>query len=122
LSYFKKNIMRTFKFYKENTNRWYVDLPEWEGEKDELEMVSGADTFLEILSQGEQTVNVILSTVTFDGSDVLELQREDENIGGGWYQLLEYVGIPYELEMWLCEVTRFVFGELPKKINFCKID
>ncbi len=113
-------IMRTFKFYKENTNRWYVDLPQWEGEKDELEMVSGADTFLEILSQGEQMVNVTLSTITFDGSNVLELKREDENIGGGWYQLLEYVGIPYELEMWLCEVTRFVFGELPKKIYFCK--
>ena len=112
--------MKTFKFYKENTGRWYVDLPEWEGEKAELEMVSGADTFLEILSQGEQTVNVTLSTVLFNGSDVLELQREDEHIGGGWYLLLNYVGIPYELEMWLCEVTRFVFGELPKNIYFCK--
>lgn len=112
--------MRTFKFYKENTGRWYVDLPEWEGEKAELEMVSGADTFLEILSQGEETVNVVLSTVPFDGSDVLKLQTEDENIGGGWYQLLEYVGIPYELEMWLCDVTKFVFGEMPKNIYFCK--
>ena len=110
--------MRNFKFYKENTGRWYVDLPEWEGENAELEMVSGADTFLEILSQGEETVNVTLSTVPFDGSDVLELQREDEYIGGGWYQLIEYMGIPYELEMWLCEVTRFVFGELPKSIYF----
>ena len=113
-------MMRNFKFYKEETGRWYVDLPEWEGEKAELEMVSGADTFLEILSQGEQTVNVVLSTVPFDGSDVLEIQREDEIIGGGWYRLLEYMNIPYKLEMWLCEVTRFVFGELPKKIYFCK--
>ena len=113
-------MMRNFKFYKEETGRWYVDLPEWEGQKAELAMVSGADTLLEIMSQGEQTVNVVLSTVPFDGSDVLELQREDEIIGGGWYQLLEYMGIPYELEMWLCEVTRFVFDELPKKIYFCK--
>ena len=45
--------MRNYKFYKEETGRWYVDLPEWEGEKAELEMVLGADTFLEILSQGE---------------------------------------------------------------------
>ena len=112
--------MRTFKFYKENTGRWYVDLPEWEGEREELEMVSGADTFLEILSQGEETVNVTLSTVPFDGSNVLELQREDEHIGGGWYLLSNYVGIPYELEIWLCEVTRFVFGKLPKNIYFCK--
>ena len=68
--------MRTFKFYKETTNRWYVDLPEWEGVKEELEMVSGADTFLEILSQGEETVHVVLSTVPFEGCEVLELLRE----------------------------------------------
>ena len=41
--------MREFKFYKDPEHRWYVDLPEWEGEKDNLEMVLGADSFLEIL-------------------------------------------------------------------------
>ena len=112
--------MRTFKFYKETTNRWYVDLPEWEGEKAELEMVSGADTFLEILSKGEETVHVVLSTVPFEGCEVLELLREDEHIGGGWYSLNKYMGIDFNLEMWLCEVTRFVFGELPKNVYFCK--
>jgi len=35
--------MRTFRFYKD-TDGWFVDLPEWTGEKWELEMVSGADT------------------------------------------------------------------------------
>ncbi len=37
--------MRTFKFYKTEVGRWYVDLPEWEGSVDELEMVAGADLF-----------------------------------------------------------------------------
>jgi hypothetical protein len=32
-------MRRMFKFYKESTGRWYVDLPEWEGEKAEIEMV-----------------------------------------------------------------------------------
>ena len=54
-------MIRQFKFYKEETGRWYVDLPEWEGEKDELEMVAGADIFLEILAQDEPEVYVTLS-------------------------------------------------------------
>ena len=43
--------MRTFRFNKEEDNRWFVDLPEWEGEKDELEMVLGADMLLDIISK-----------------------------------------------------------------------
>ena len=118
--------MRTFKFYKTEVGRWYVDLPEWEGSVDELEMVAGADLFLDVLSESEQTVNVILSTVPFEGSDVLELQRlgdvESWELGeGAWYKLLEYKGIDYELTMWLCDVTKFVFDEFPKNIYFCKV-
>ena len=43
-------MTRKFKFYKEEDNRWFVDLPEWEGDKEDLEMVMGADILLEILS------------------------------------------------------------------------
>ena len=44
-------MIRTFKFYKEEDNRWFLDLPEWEEEKDELGMVLGAYILLEILSR-----------------------------------------------------------------------
>jgi len=37
-------ISRKLKFYKEADERWYVELPEWEGSKADLEMVAGADT------------------------------------------------------------------------------
>ena len=30
-------MTRKFKFYKEDDNRWFVDLPEWEGEKKNLD-------------------------------------------------------------------------------------
>jgi hypothetical protein len=40
--------MKTFKFEKEKDNRWYIILPEWTGEKEELEMVCGADSMLDI--------------------------------------------------------------------------
>ena len=118
-------MRRMFKFYKENTGRWYVDLPEWEGEKAELEMVSGADLFLDLLSQGEETVNVTLSTVSFEGSEVLEMKYlgtlEGWEMGtGAWYKLISYLGLEYNLDMWLCDVTKFVFGSFPENIYFCK--
>ena len=68
-------MIKDFRFYKEVTGRWYVDLPEWEGAKDDLEMVAGADTFLEILSQGEGITNVTLSDNVYEGSYMLEMQR-----------------------------------------------
>lgn len=114
--------MRNFKFYKED-QRWYVDLPEWEGGQAELEMVSGADTFLDIIAQGEDIVYVTLSQTPFEGCEVLQFSKlgrlEGFELGeGGWYFMNEYQGINYGLEMWLCDVTKFVFGELPNKIFF----
>ncbi len=53
--------MRRFRFYKDELNRWYVDLPEWEGDQAELEMVCGADTMLDILAQGDGEVRLTLS-------------------------------------------------------------
>jgi len=71
--------MRTFKFYKTEVGRWYVDLPEWEGRSWEL---------------GE----------------------------GAWYKMIGYMGLDYELTMWLCDVTKFVFDEFPKNIYFQKVN
>lgn len=114
--------MRDFKFYKDEEG-WFVDLPEWEGEKWELQMVSGADTFLEILSQGESEVNIVLSKTEFETAnklDFIELGRlEGFEMGtGSWYLLKDYNGITYNLKMWLCDVTVFVFKEFPKIIYF----
>ena len=114
--------MKNYKFYK-NDIGWFVELPEWEGEEWELQMVSGADTFLNILSQGKNEVYITLSTEYFNSANILqfiELGRlEGPEMGSGaWYFLNEYHGISYSLEMWLCDVTKFVFGDFPKKIYF----
>ena len=36
-------------FVKEETERWYIDLPEWEGAHANLQMVAGADLLLDHL-------------------------------------------------------------------------
>ena len=109
--------MKKLKFYKESDNRWYVDLPEWVGSKAELEMVAGADSMLEYMAEGEAQVWLILSEQEFENADKLDFLRlatEIEN--GAFYKLEKYKGIEIGLEMWLCDVTKFVFGDFPKTI------
>ena len=52
--------MRTFRFYKDEIG-WFVDLPEWTGEKWELQMVAGADLFLEMINSGDDEYQPISS-------------------------------------------------------------
>ena len=114
--------MRKLRFYKESDHRWYVDLPEWEGSKADLEMVSGADSMLEYMSEGEGEVWLYLSdTIQDETWDELELTGLATDLGNGaYYELKEYNGIRINLKMWLCDVTKFVFGDFPKIIYIKK--
>jgi hypothetical protein len=114
--------MRIYKFYKDEIG-WFIDLPEWTHEKWELQMVMGADKFLDILSRGEDLVYVTMSKEPFEDCEILHYHCEGRLEGpeygeGAWYFLQEYKGVDYGLEMWLCDVTKFVFGEFPNKIYF----
>jgi hypothetical protein len=114
--------VKNYRFYKDE-HGWFVDIPEWEGEVWDLQMVSGADTFLELLAQGENVVFVTLSTKPFEDCDVLEFEYygrlESWELGeGGWYRLMLYQGQSYDLSMWLCDVTKYVFGDFPDRIYF----
>lgn len=117
-------MRRRFRFYKEPSGEWYIDLPEWEGTKADLQMVSGADTFLDILAEGESEIFVVLSKEYFEQSYFLEMKSlgriEGWELGeGAWYKLISYRGIEFpDLDIWLCDVTKFVFGKFPKRIYF----
>jgi hypothetical protein len=111
--------MRAYKFIKEGRD-WYIDLPEFienGGSKGDLQMVEGADTMLDIISEGAKEVSLILERDPFPGSDKLILtERCDPYIGGGYYNLQIFEGKEVNKEMWLCAVTEYVFGELPDEI------
>ena len=103
--------------------RWYVVLPEWEGDRGELEMVVGADVMLDILADGNQTVTLELSVEPKSCYLTLFFDREDG--GGGWYRIAtrnENVEFEDLDEIWLCHVTKFVFGELPPRIFINKLN
>jgi hypothetical protein len=109
-----------FEFQKNNKGEWYLDLPKWNGDPGDLQMVEGADQWLDLLSNNTPTVKLTLSDEQFDSAEVLTLLRiREDNLGGGGIYFLEsYQGKKVALKLWLCEVTKFVFKAIPQKIYF----
>lgn len=111
------NLLKMIKkFYKEEDNKWYIDLPEWIEKglpKEDLEMVCGADALLEILSKNTHEVHVDFNVEPFEGyTHELDKIAEDE-LGASYIVLNPRM---YPLEIWLCPVTTYVFGNYPDKI------
>jgi hypothetical protein len=111
--------MRKLLFYKEiSSNRWFIDLPKWKGDYAELEMVDGADDLLDFLSNGENDVTLNVSENYFESSNRLKFIGITNNNAGANYIISEYNGINLNLRIWLCNVTKFVFGYFPKNLYF----
>lgn len=124
-------MINTYKFYKTTENYWYIELPEWRGDIEDLQMVSGADTMLDIVAEGRNYVFLTLTDEFIDKFDVLELQVKcsdydfDSQGGpssGAYYLMKSYKGIEFNLKMWLCDVTRYVLGYFPENIYILKYE
>jgi hypothetical protein len=113
-------VKKTFEFKKVNTTDWYLILPEWKGDPEDLQMVEGADEWCDLMSNGGTRLAVTLSNEKFEQAEILTLLRlREENLGGGGiYYLESYQGNKVGLKLWLCEVTRFVFRDIPQRIYF----
>lgn len=116
-------MTKSLLFYKDEEGNWYADIPEYievGGNVSDLQMVCGADTLLDIMSQGEGRIRVKFSTEPFEGADHINLLEERVDIGGGDYLLESYNGIEFSLQLWLCGVLVYVMNEIPKIIYFKK--
>ena len=111
--------MKTYdlKFNHESDNSWYIDLPHWPFSHANLQMVAGADTLCEIMSEDDQTanVNVIASSTEQDLPDYVCLERTDYTITGGAHYNVHNCE-EYNGNIWLCPVTLFVMQKYPKYI------
>jgi hypothetical protein len=105
--------MKRFTFYKQQ-DRWYVDLPDWDGSQDDLEMVCGADILLDIISQGEDKAVIYWSEQEIEHYKYSLTKLREEEFGGATY-LVEGNNIT-PFEAWLCDVTVFVFNYFPNKL------
>ena len=129
-------------FYKEN-GMWYISLPEFInmglGNKNNLLMVDGSDTFLDILSGYEPNttpdstkISLVLCDQEFLGcthrltkidnglnQDLLNKVGHAPVDNGAYYMVEEIPGH----KLWLCPVTEYVFdGIYPEKIFLRKND
>jgi hypothetical protein len=111
--------MKAYRFIKTG-QEWFIDLPEYleqGGSIGDLQMVDGADKMLDLMAENESTVTLLISKEQFEGADILTLTEKcDPYIGGGYYIMKEYEGQEINQTMWLCQVTEFVFGDLPPQI------
>lgn len=115
--------MKQFNFYKEIDGKWFVDLPDWPGTKDQLEMMLGADYLLEYLSEGKNKVSITVSLSEFSGSNLIEFKSLATDLENGAYYFMKlYNGIELNLNLWLCNVLLFIFNEFPSKIYFSNIE
>lgn len=111
-----------YKFTKERTGLWYIELDGWTGRRADLQMVQGADTMLDVVSKNGNEVTLVLSEEPFPGAYTLKLVEVcPPSVGGGMYLLEVYDGEVINQKMWLCAVTEWLFKKLPPFIYF-KVD
>jgi len=112
--------MLVLKFIKESSGRWYIDLPEWKGSRDDLEMVCGADILLDVVADGKREVSLKTSLEHFEGADKITFKSLDTESGNGAYYRLDTSELisTSHIDIWLCDVTKFVFEDFPSMIYF----
>lgn len=113
--------MDILRFYKEEKNKWYADIPSWTGRKSALRMVAGADTLLDLIAKGRKDVYLHFSEEEIEEGNVLYFKKKNW-INGATYKLKEYEGHVHNMKVWLCDVTLHVLGKFPKRIYFREVD
>ncbi len=102
-------------FEKWENGRWFVVLPDYDGDQEDLEMVDGADTFLDYLTEDGLYVTVDVS-LEDTGDDAIILKLAAHDAIGGTYEVENLPEFKYDV--WLCNVVHFLFGEHPDMIYF----
>lgn len=101
------------RFVKED-KQWYADIKHWPKRYHaNLAMICGADRMLDELSDGKDSVKICVRKDEFPGA--WHLTKIEEDFLGG-----TYVCDKIDYTIWLCNVTKFVFGEHPENIYIKK--
>jgi hypothetical protein len=109
----------THRFYKQD-GKWYIHLPKYlegGGKLEDLQMVAGADTTLDELSNDGDEVYVNINIHCIPGYDCVLVKSQElaEGEGGCNYHTILPTRLSVEMS-WLCPVTKFVFGKYPDVI------
>lgn len=113
--------MQTVSYYKIGKT-WYLDLPEWlesgEHSAEDLEKAGAFYDFLEMASEGKDSVKFLMSETPFEGAEVLHLNGESGDHSGAYYLLNTYLGSQINLELWFDKPFYYFFRTPPQEIYF----
>ena len=84
------------------------------GPQEDLEMVDGADEFLDVLTTDGLYVTLDVSLEGNQYMHCLKLVKHDEI--GGTYEVTNHGR--FDKDVWLCNVVHYLFGEHPEFIYF----
>lgn len=105
------------KFIKLAT-RWFVHLPDYDGPVDDLEMVCGADSMCyELDTENTGVVDLEVSDNSdFDWDYCLEFSFSTTNEIGevdGSFYIVTNKHFETSYNIWLCNVTKYIFKKFP---------
>ena len=114
----KNNVTKTVELdFVKLANMWFADVPNWQDSLEELQMVAGADTLLEELAKGKKVVSTTISNQPLDDASVILRKVKENTYGGGADYKVDAAGLDMNGQpVWLCGVTKFVFGAHPDAI------
>lgn len=107
--------MKNLKFIKEIDNKWYIDLPDWQGDKEDLEMVAGTDILLDTMAQGDNEIYASVSEEYMEHKYKLLALYEPEYTGM-LYNLYDSKD-KFMMIVWICDVAKYLYnGKFPQRL------
>lgn len=95
---------------------WFAHIPDYEGDLSDLAMVEGADVLCDMLNYRDtglirtEISDEPLEEEIFDRIYILDFVNSTGDIGAN-YRCREF-----KIDLWLCNVTKYVFGKFPETI------
>ena len=105
-------MMRKIRFFKEKSNKWFLDL---EGSEEKIEMTKGMEDLLVFLSGGDDTFYVQLADEKFPGATQMFLLEAAAE--GAWY-LVPIGSDGSNLRVFLGDFIKVLSGHFPETIWF----
>ncbi len=110
--------MNTYTFFRQN-GTWHIDAPEYirqGGDEANLHMIAGASAMLNLMAGGNDKVTLTFDSKPFKGAEPIELlQMCDPFMDCGYYVMRKHNGREINFNMWLSDITKFVFGTTPQE-------
>ena len=100
--------------------KWFVYLPDYEGHYSELEMVLGADVMCDMIDTFDTGyITATISTEPKESNFTIKeyvLDFVNSTVSNGEQDGANYRLREWKLDVWLCNVTKYIFGEFPATI------